>query len=64
MHRIEAMGYVVMSMRRLPTQLGAQFRLVGGGVVTLYDSGAVVVDGRLDGNDRETLKRRLTQPTR
>ena len=40
-----AAGYRISAQRRLPNNLAVQLRLTTGQVVTIYDTGSVVVQG-------------------
>jgi len=43
--RLRRAGFFVIIWRRLPTDLGTQYRLNNGAIVNLFDSGAANVQG-------------------
>lgn len=57
--RIEKAGFEVFRITILPNATGNQYWLLGGGVVNVYNTGTVVVGGKLTEKEKTRLKRRL-----
>ena len=57
--RIEKAGYDVIRIAALSNATGNQYWLFGGGVVTVYNTGTVVVGGKLTEQEETQLKRKL-----
>ena len=57
--RIAKAGYEVFRVTPLLTGLGMQYFLIGGGVVTLYNTGSIDVGGKMSAGKAERLKRKL-----
>lgn len=57
--RIEKAGYEVFRITQLSTNLGFQYFLLGGGVVTVYNTGTVDAGGRITDREKARLKRQL-----
>ena len=58
-HRIEKAGYEVFRITALSNATGNQYWLLGGGVVTVYNTGTVVLGGKLTEREKARLKREL-----
>lgn len=57
--RIEKAGYEVFHTTALSNGTGNQYWLFGGGVVNTYNTGTVVVGGKLTEREKARLKRKL-----
>ena len=57
--RIEKAGYEVFRIAALSNGTGNQYWLLGGGVGTVYNTGTVVVGGKLTEKEKARLKRKL-----
>ena len=57
--RIEKAGYEVFRITALPDGTGNQYWLLGGGVVNVYNTGTVVVGGKITEKEKARLKRKL-----
>lgn len=57
-------GYSVDDERRTPDGYATQLRLTGGGIVTVYDKGSIVVGGKISEKDKidALLAARASQP--
>ena len=57
--RIEKAGYEVFRVTVLSDGTGNQYWLLGGGVVTVYNTGTVVPGGKLTETEMARIKRKL-----
>ncbi|MEP7298665.1 MAG: hypothetical protein ABI702_20970 [Burkholderiales bacterium] len=57
--RIEKAGYEVFRITALSNGTGNQYWLLGGGVVIVYNTGTVVVGGKVSAKDKRRLERAL-----
>lgn len=57
--RIEKAGYEVFCVTALSNRTGNQYRLLGGGMVIVYNTGTVVIAGKLSEEEKVRLQRKL-----
>ena len=57
--RVEKAGYEVFRITHLSDGTGNQYWLLGGGVVTVYNTGTVVPGGKITEKEKARLKRKL-----